>query len=258
MISDAVLSGALWIFSACAPNDPSKGIRPAPPAILAGIAEQESGYDPDAIFDNTPTPGYPHGRSHYPGNPNAAVDLAVSLLGQGHQIDVGLLGIDYTTWERHKVPLVAAFDECANTRISSEVLMGDYDGAIAHGYRGVDAWTAALADYNSGSWTSVVGYNYAQSVLANVKALLPRIVAIEGRRPPLEITASLVTLPASSRTSPPVTGSIPRSAPQPTTTPNSAAYAHALAIAHARQAAAAKAYRAIEQAAKTVASGGKP
>ncbi|TAM91167.1 hypothetical protein EPN42_04715 [bacterium] len=227
MISQAVLAGALWIFGVCAPS--------APPALLAGIAMQESGFDPDAINDDTMH------KSYYPGSPNAAVDLSVALQAHGDQIDVGLLGIDYTDWQRHGVPLVAAFDECTNAHVSAEILMGDYASATATGYRGETAWVAALSLYNAGRITPR-GLAYARSVLANTQMLWPRI-QLAMRRPTASAASALIA----------------QQAPAPTSTP-APSLTEAVRIARERQTQASRAYAAIERAvqARTKAQRGAP
>lgn len=240
MISPAVLAGALWIFHACAPD--------APASILAGIALQESGYDPTAIYDNTAR--FSYSGSHSPGSPNAAVDLAVSLVARGHQIDVGLLGIDYTDWVRHDTPIMAAFDGCANARLSEQVLMGDYAGALKAGYRGRAAWFAALSAYNSGGYVTSVGARYAEDVFANIKALAPRLAvaqaALDGRQGLMVAPRSGALPRALPAPLSPTAQAQPRQSVEPTPAgQRSDAFAQALAIAKERQKEAREHYGAI-------------
>jgi len=230
MLSTAVLAGALWTFQACAPS--------APPLVLSGIADQESGYYSDSIFDNTTWTS-----SHY-SSPNQAIDAATALIAQGHQIDVGLLGIDFTSWTRHGVPIVAAFDNCANAKISGEILMGDHSTALKAGFTGDAAWLQTLSLYNSGCFyprcadgrRNAAGERYANAIASHIRDLAPQ-VAVAQRSLNLMIG-----------------GAITRSAPfTPTPSPapaSATAFANAVRVAKVRQAQAARAYEAIERAAQ--------
>lgn len=229
MISTAVLAGALWTFQACSPG--------APPLALASIAYQESGYYEDSIFDNTSWQSL-----HY-SSPSKAIEAAAALIAQGHQIDVGLLGIDFTSWTRHGVPIVAAFDNCANARLSGEILMGDYHTAVNAGYRGDTAWYQAFSLYNSGCFSPACangrpnpeGTRYADAIFSHARLLAPD-VAIAQR--------ALAAMTTSGSTPAMVYRPAPALTPSPTTVRTSS-YSAAVEDARRRQAEADARYAEI-------------
>jgi len=238
MLSTAVLAGALWTFQTCASG--------APPLALAGIADQESGYYEDSIFDNTAWTSL-----HF-SSPNKAIDAASTLIAQGHQIDVGLLGIDFTSWTRHGVPIVAAFDNCMNAKISGEILMGDYSTAQKAGFKGYAAWLQTFSLYNSGCFyprcedgrRNEAGERYANAIASHIHELQQQVAVAErsltlmNAGAPMALPITPAAIPAQSEAAAPTAS-----------TPDNGAYEEAVRIAHARQVQAQRSYQAIERAA---------
>ena len=138
------------LLNACAPR--------VGPRTLTAIITVESGGNPNAIHDNT------SGLSYFPNLPERAADLATSLVAAGHSVDLGLSQINSLNLPGLALSVADMFDPCANVRVSSRILTGDYRRAVARFGAGQLALRHAIGAYNTGS--IYAGTSYVSKVLA--------------------------------------------------------------------------------------------
>lgn len=124
------------LAGACAPQ--------VAPATLAAIAQTESGLDPFTIGDNTAHRSY-----HPPAKPEA-IALAAQLAAEGHDLDFGLMQINYRNFGWLGLAADDAFEPCRSLAAGAAVL-------------------TALSRYNTGKSSSPVGMAYARRVLSQGK-----------------------------------------------------------------------------------------
>ena len=136
----AVLSLAVILQLAATPACTAPGM---PPANVAAVARQESGFHPYAIRDETAD------RSHYPATREAAEALAARLTVQGHLLGVGLMQL--TPPANFGLSIAEAFDPCKNMKAGAELLAANYNLEW-------QALMRALSRYNSGSPTRSEAY----------------------------------------------------------------------------------------------------
>ena len=112
---------------ACAPQ--------VAPQTLTAVAQTESQLDPLAIGDNTVH------RSYRPETAAGAIDLARELMGEGHDIDVGLMQINQKNFAWLGLTVEDAFDACRSIAAGAEVLTafsryntGSPSAGFANGY----------------------------------------------------------------------------------------------------------------------------
>lgn len=134
-MSAIALAAFLQLATACG--------QPSPPQMLAGIAKQESGFQPYAIHDDTTS------RSLYPESADAAVAAASALIAAGHNVGLGLMQVEQFNLPKLGMTVADAFDPCRNIRAGAEILRRNY--------------RVALSMYNTGR-VSPVGLAYAQRV----------------------------------------------------------------------------------------------
>ena len=114
------------------------------PATLAAIAQTESGLDPLAVGDNTAR------RSYHPVAKSQALALAAQLAAEGHDLDFGLMQINYRNFGWLGLAADDAFEPCRSLAAGAAVL-------------------TALSRYNTGKSSSPVGMTYARRVLSQGK-----------------------------------------------------------------------------------------
>uniref|UniRef100_C6DZ95 Lytic transglycosylase catalytic n=1 Tax=Geobacter sp. (strain M21) TaxID=443144 RepID=C6DZ95_GEOSM len=129
------------------------------PAVSAettqAIIQVESGGNPFAIGDNTLK------KSFAPKSAADAVQLATRLIGEGHNIDLGLMQINSCHIRPMKLSLAELFDPCRNIRLGTTILADFYrqhktDDPAQSLFR-------ALSAYNTGqSWK---GADYINKIL---------------------------------------------------------------------------------------------
>jgi type IV secretion system protein VirB1 len=107
------------------------------PATLAAIAQTESGLDPLAVGDNTAR------RSYHPVAKSQALALAAQLAAEGHDLDFGLMQINYRNFGWLGLAADDAFEPCRSLAAGAAVL-------------------TALSRYNTGKSSSPVGMTYAR------------------------------------------------------------------------------------------------
>jgi len=153
----AVLSLAAILQLAATPDCTAPGM---PPANIAAVARQESGFHPYAIRDETTD------RSHYPATREAAEALAARLTAQGHLLGVGLMQL--TPPANFGLSIDEAFDPCKNMKAGAELLAANYNLEW-------QALMRALSRYNSGSPTRAEAYAKRVAAQAQRNARMPSL-----------------------------------------------------------------------------------
>lgn len=131
-----------------------------PPANVAAVARQESGFHPYAIRDETTN------RSHHPETREAAEGLASRLTSQGHLLGIGLMQL--TPPAKFGLSIDQAFDPCKNMKAGAELLAANYDLERR-------ALMRALSRYNSGSPTRAEAYATRVAAQAQHDARIPAL-----------------------------------------------------------------------------------
>jgi type IV secretion system protein VirB1 len=111
------------------------------PAMLAAIAQTESGLDPLAIGDNTAH------RSYHPSAKAEALSLAAQLAAAGHDLDLGLMQINHRNFGWLGLVADDAFEPCRSLAAGAAVL-------------------TALSRYNTGSPRAGFDNGYVARVVA--------------------------------------------------------------------------------------------
>jgi type IV secretion system protein VirB1 len=115
------------------------------PATTLSVIDIESGGHPYAIHDNTAN------QSYWPANLTLAEQLASVLIRAGHNLDLGLMQINYDAWFKStRVRLNAAFDPCINVSFGTTILSAAYARESASTLNPDVALKRALSVYNSG------------------------------------------------------------------------------------------------------------
>jgi type IV secretion system protein VirB1 len=159
------------------------------PVTMSSVVQYESGWQPNAINDNTT------GRSYFPRRQEQAIRLASQLLAQGHVIDAGLAQVDSANFASYGATVASIFDPCTNLYIGSRILLRSYAGAVLHYGPGQIALWHALQAYNSGA------LNGRPSYARGVFALALNSQAITSVLPPYNPPAQL-SFSVSARTVP--------------------------------------------------------
>lgn len=120
------------------------------PKMLAVIERIESGFDPLAIGDNTTR------RTIRSSDKGEAIATARRLIGEGHNLDLGLMQINDRNLNWLGLTLDRAFDACASIRAAADYLM-------------------TVSRYNTGSPTRGFRNGYVQKF---VRAALHRGIPI--------------------------------------------------------------------------------
>jgi type IV secretion system protein VirB1 len=153
----AVLSLVAILQLAATPDCTAPGM---PPANVAAVARQESGFHPYAIRDETTD------RSHYPATREDAEALAARLTAQGHLLGVGLMQL--TPPANFGLSIAEAFDPCKNMKAGAELLAANYNLEW-------QALMRALSRYNSGSPTRAEAYAKRVAAQAQRNAHMPSL-----------------------------------------------------------------------------------
>ncbi len=115
------------------------------PATLSAIVQVESGGDPWALWDNTARRGY------RPASRRQAERILRVLMGEGHQVDVGLAQVDTENFPAYGLRPSNVFDACTNLRVGADILAAAYRKAAAVYGPGQQALYHAFEAYNSGA-----------------------------------------------------------------------------------------------------------
>lgn len=155
---------------------------------MAAIIEQESGWHPYALNDNTTRV------SVEPGTAIEAYVLANAWIARGDSVDVGYAGINSGNFASHHVTLWQVLDPCVNLRVSQEILLADYAHALRYYPAGDVALAHALERYNSGSLHGAP--HYALSVLTKAESVA--VVEAAAAPPPLTAPTAALRKPATA------------------------------------------------------------
>lgn len=156
---------------------------------LAAVVSVESGFQPFAIRINTGRP-----LAEQPKTRAEAIETATILISEGHDIDLGLGGINSDNLGRLGMSVSDTFDFCLNIKASAALLDGYYQMALQGGATTAQAEAVMLRSYFGNGDASVgemVGYD--KKVLterARLSSQLERIEIVE---------AQAQTLPARER-----------------------------------------------------------
>jgi len=150
---------------ACVARDPACLPPEQRPMLdtLAAIAEQESGFKPWAIRDETAN------QSIFPPTRALAERIAAERLAQGHVLGGGWFQITHArNWTRHGLTVANVFDPCTNLRAGARHFADDLQAA-------------AIQRYNSGRTDGAP--RYAASVLARTARLGPALQMQPAQQP---------------------------------------------------------------------------
>jgi type IV secretion system protein VirB1 len=114
------------------------------PTTATAIISVESGGYPWAIDDDTAR------KSYHPKTYEEARDLALSLLSQGHNLDLGIMQVNSDNLARYGVDPATAFDPCLNVSMGADILTRAYHASEAVYGPGQNALFHAFEIYNSG------------------------------------------------------------------------------------------------------------
>lgn len=142
---------------------------------LAAIVSVESGFQPFAIRINTDRP-----LAAQPKTRVEAIEAATILISEGHDIDLGLGGINSGNLGRLGLSVSDTFDFCLNIKASAALLEGYYQIALQGGATTAQAEAVMLRSYFGNGDASVgemVGYD--KKVLAERERLSSQLDNIE-------------------------------------------------------------------------------
>ncbi|WP_457812523.1 lytic transglycosylase domain-containing protein [Sinorhizobium meliloti] len=149
----------------------------------------ESGFQPFAIRINTDRP-----LAEQPKTRAEAIETATTLIAEGHDIDLGLGGINSGNLGRLGLSVSDTFDFCLNIKASAALLEGYYQIALQGGATTAQAEVVMLRSYFGNGDASVgemVGYD--KKVLAERERLSSQLDSIE------IVEAQAQALPARER-----------------------------------------------------------
>lgn len=153
------------------------------PSTMMAIIKVESGGNPLAIGDNTTGKRV----SPTPRNADEAAAIALELLRQGHNLDLGLAQINSSNLSAYRVSVREVFDPCINVAVGSNILSTFYFKSVQkYGYGEVSLFHA-LSAYNTGSFFK--GPNYVSRILAAAGSKA-NISSVAWKQPPSKLTGS--------------------------------------------------------------------
>jgi type IV secretion system protein VirB1 len=142
---------------------------------IAAVVSIESGFQPFAIRINTD-----HPLAEQPKTRAEAIETATTLIAEGHNIDLGLGGINSGNLGRLGLSVSDTFDLCLNIKASAMLLEDYYQMALQGGATTVQAKAVMLRSYFGNGDASVgemVGYD--KKVLAERERLSSQLDSIE-------------------------------------------------------------------------------
>lgn len=161
----------------CAPN--------VSPVTMAAIVEQESGFNPYAIGVNGD-----YILERQPQTKEEAIETVLWLEQEGQKsLDLGLGQISTKNREHYELSLNDSFDACKNLSVAADILTKNYASAIAKGFQGQDALTAAISQYNTGSITAGFENGYVQKVVSNVSPEAIQVPSLSNKVAPVQLEA---------------------------------------------------------------------
>jgi type IV secretion system protein VirB1 len=162
------------------------------PETLAAFAQNESGLNPNAVHDNTT------GLTTYPETAAAAMELATSLLAQGHSLDLGIMQINSANFVNTGLTVAAAFDPGLSLRAGAQILVAAYQQCRRGGQIAPQAALRCAASvYNTGREQAGILNGYQARVWRAAAQIVPAIqtAGIEPGSQPQSATADDVVAP---------------------------------------------------------------
>lgn len=153
--------------------------------ILAAVASVESGLNPFAIRINTGQP-----LKAQPTTKAEAIAVATALIGEGHDLDLGLGGVGAPELRRFNLSIARAFDPCANLGATARLLDSYYRAAVSAGARPAEAERLMLVSfYGRGDAELGTLARFDLRVAAEHEALKSQLATLKittgpSRRPP--------------------------------------------------------------------------
>lgn len=142
---------------------------------LAAVVSVESGFQPFSIRINSDYPLAEQPRSRSEG-----IETATILIAEGHDIDLGLAGVNSGDLGRLGISVADSFDFCLNLKASATLLTSYYQVALQNGATDAQAQTVMLRSYygrGDASAGEMVGYE--KQVAAEREKLAERLATIE-------------------------------------------------------------------------------
>lgn len=142
---------------------------------LAAVVSVESGFQPFAIRINSD-----HPLADQPKTRSEAIETATILIAEGHDIDLGLGGINSDNLGQLDLSVSDSFDFCLNLKASAALLDGYYRIALQAGATPTQAEAVMLRSYfgnGDASLGEMVGYD--KQVLAERQRLSGHFESIE-------------------------------------------------------------------------------
>ena len=128
------------------------------PVTVKRIIEVESGYNEAALHVNGPAAAIK------PKSRQQAAKIASKLIGQGGNVDLGLMQINSSNLPRYGLSVEEAFEPCRNIRLGSQILKEHYRRAKQAMGPGHRALKAALSAYNTGNFYSGATNGYLDRI----------------------------------------------------------------------------------------------
>ncbi len=150
------------------------------PVTMAAVVKQESGGQPWVVNNNTSK------KSVVFASKAAAVAAALTAIGRGDSVDLGLAQINSKNLPALGLAVEQVFDPCTNLAAGATILAANYAKAGSLG--------GALSLYNTGRLDSNIGAAYARKVFGQAGVQVP---AIPGGK-----LAELPKVPSSFDTNP--------------------------------------------------------
>lgn len=147
---------------------------------LAAIVSVESTFQPFAIRINSD-----HPLADQPQTRSEAIETATVLVAEGHDVDLGLGGVNSGDLNRLGLSVTDTFDFCLNLKATATLLDGYYQAALRAGASDSDAQSVMLRSYY-GRGDASVGemVRYDSKVLSErdrLSGLVGKIMLTEGQ-----------------------------------------------------------------------------
>lgn len=158
---------------------------------LAALVSVESGFNPLAIRVNTSRP-----LQQQPATKAEAVQVATALMAEGHDIDLGLGGVNGTDLRKGGLTIGEAFEPCTNLKATATLLQSHYRAAVARGASDPEARRQmVVAYYGRGDMEPGTLVRFEERVRREAKRLAPELSTIRVKAdrtdlPALEVTGA--------------------------------------------------------------------
>lgn len=178
------LATFMQLAASCAPSVAAE--------TLAAIARTESGFEVYVMHDNDT------GQTFKPESLVQAATLSSSLIGAGHNIDVGLMQVNSANFQRLGLTVVKALDPCASLAAGAQVLVDGYQGGASDDQRQT-ALRDAISRYNTGSSNGGYLNGYVARVEASATQIVPaiRVTSLSTPNPTVSPKQPVVAAPAA-------------------------------------------------------------